>query len=153
MSCEGFGISKIFYDLVDFAKILNPLDSLKQDLDESTIREEKWMPQPEKTADGKTYHAEKVAREEGLAEEIGYHLEGSKISKTEDLMRILYENREVPLVIFDDADIILNYPDKENKLNKGWERIEKESIADGHLPRMEVLWLRNTEYSLLTAGG
>jgi DNA adenine methylase len=47
--------------------------------------------------------------------------------------------------------ILSGYPsDLYNELYKGWERIEKESIADGHLPRTEALWLRNIEYSLLT---
>jgi hypothetical protein len=265
MSCEGFGISKIFYSLVDFAKILNPTDTL-QDLGESVVKESKWTPQPEKTeagkanivgiaanflgenpswvssinsgsfdtgglvkalkvyyvahgvpiagygtdrtlkpvhkaisifgdfggkaaaskvpvakvfksvpevpvvvspptalsniaqeindlfsshqspediyagfesdvklmlstktpycgviaygpgGTGKTYHAEKVAREEGLSEGVGYHLEGSKVGESADLMRILYENREVPLVIFDDADSIFGNAPKENIL-------------------------------------
>jgi DNA adenine methylase len=49
--------------------------------------------------------------------------------------------------------ILSGYPsDLYNELYKDWERVEKDSIADGHLPRKEVLWLRNTEYSLLTAG-
>jgi hypothetical protein len=265
MSCEGFGIGKIFYSLVDFVKILNPIDSL-QISNESIVREAKWTPQPEKTdmgkanitgiaanflgenpswississgnfdtsglikalkpyytshgvpitgygtarllapiqraislfddfggkaaatnvpvakvfkgvpevkvpisppvalskgaqeindlfsahrtpeeiyADfetdvklmlstktpyggviaygpggtGKTYHAEKVAREEGLSEGVGYHLEGSKVGESNDLMRILYENREVPLVVFDDADSIFGNAPKENIL-------------------------------------
>jgi DNA adenine methylase len=49
--------------------------------------------------------------------------------------------------------ILSGYPsDLYNELYKDWERVEKDSIADGHLPRKEVLWLRNTEYSLLTSG-
>jgi hypothetical protein len=265
MSCEGFGISKIFYSLVDFVKIINPLDTL-QGIKESVIREEKWSPQPEKSdtgkanivgiaanflgenpswvssinsgsfdtkglvkalqnyyaahgvpiagygtdrtlkparkavslfddfggkaaaakvpvaqvfksvpeievpvapsaalsaeaqeiidlfdarrspqeiydafendvrlmlnsrtpwsgvvaygpgGTGKTYHAEKVAREEGLSEGIGYHLEGSKVGEADDLVRILYGHRETPLVIFDDADSIFGTEGKENIL-------------------------------------
>jgi DNA adenine methylase len=33
-------------------------------------------------------------------------------------------------------------------LYRGWEMVEKDSIADGHLPRKEALWLRNIETSI-----
>jgi hypothetical protein len=53
MSCEGFGIGKIFYSLVDFAKIINPIDALHS-FEESVVREKTWSPQPEKTETGKS---------------------------------------------------------------------------------------------------
>jgi len=271
LSCEGYGISKIFYALVDFAKILNPMDTLKTDAEEESLikesltvkRENKWTPQPEKKSTGqcnivgiaanflgenpswvssiasnnldvtklvkalkvyypthgvpvagygtkhflkpiklaiamfddfggensaknipiaktfksppeiqipiapsqqldadaqeindlfsqhmgpketyekfmdavrmmlnsrttysgviaygpggtgKTYHAEKVAREEGLSEGVGYITIGGKFTDTFEIMKTFYDNKEIPLVIFDDADFITS-PAREN---------------------------------------
>ena len=48
MSCEGFGISKIFFSLVDFVSIINPVNTLNQIGESVIIKEEKWTPQPEK---------------------------------------------------------------------------------------------------------
>jgi hypothetical protein len=57
LSLEGFGIGKIFYSLVDFMKVLNAADALKQegeDCEDKRIREANWTPQPDKTATGKS---------------------------------------------------------------------------------------------------
>jgi hypothetical protein len=57
LSLEGFGIGKIFYSLVDFMKVLNAADALKQegeDCEDKRVREAKWTPQPDKTAAGKS---------------------------------------------------------------------------------------------------
>jgi hypothetical protein len=81
---------------------------------------------------GKTYHAEKVAREEGLSEGVGYHLEGAKIGDADELIRILYENREVPLIIFDDADQVFG-----GGKNSGKENILKHAL-DSANPYVQV---------------
>jgi len=50
--------------------------------------------------------------------------------------------------------ILSGYPNPlYNDLYKDWKKVEKESIADGHLPRTEVLWLRNIESSIFDLGG
>jgi hypothetical protein len=50
--------------------------------------------------------------------------------------------------------ILSGYPSElYDSLYKGWERIEKDSIANGHLPRKEMLWLRNIETSIWALGG
>jgi hypothetical protein len=57
LSLEGFGIGKIFYSLVDFMKVINVADALKQeseDCEDKRIREANWTPQPDKTATGKS---------------------------------------------------------------------------------------------------
>jgi hypothetical protein len=42
--------------------------------------------------------------------------------------------------------ILSGYPGElYNSLYKDWERAERDSIADGRLPRKEVLWFRNIE--------
>jgi DNA adenine methylase len=49
--------------------------------------------------------------------------------------------------------ILSGYPSElYDSLYKGWERVEKDSIADGHLPRKEVLWLRNIEIGIFYSG-
>jgi DNA adenine methylase len=49
--------------------------------------------------------------------------------------------------------VLSGYPSElYTSLYKGWERIEKDSIADGHLPRKEVLWLRNIEVGIFGFG-
>lgn len=45
------------------------------------------------------------------------------------------------------------HSDLYNALYSKWERVEKESIADGRLPRTEVLWLRNIESSIFDLRG
>jgi DNA adenine methylase len=50
--------------------------------------------------------------------------------------------------------ILSGYPSElYNALYKDWEKVEKESIADGHLPRTEALWLRNIETSIFNFEG
>jgi DNA adenine methylase len=45
--------------------------------------------------------------------------------------------------------ILSGYPSElYAELYKGWEKVDKESIADGHKPRIESLWLRNIEISI-----
>jgi DNA adenine methylase len=49
--------------------------------------------------------------------------------------------------------VLSGYPSElYTSLYKGWERIEKDSIADGHLPRKEVLWLQNIEIGIFGFG-
>jgi DNA adenine methylase len=49
--------------------------------------------------------------------------------------------------------VLSGYPSElYTSLYKGWGRIEKDSIADGHLPRKEVLWLRNIEVGIFGFG-
>jgi len=52
--------------------------------------------------------------------------------------------------------ILSGYPSElYDGLYKGWEKVEKDSVADGRLPRKEILWLRNIETSIydLSGGG
>jgi DNA adenine methylase len=50
--------------------------------------------------------------------------------------------------------ILSGYPSElYTSLYGSWERVEKDSIADGHLPRKEVLWLRNIETSIFDLRG
>jgi DNA adenine methylase len=45
--------------------------------------------------------------------------------------------------------ILSGYPSElYTSLYREWKMVEKDSIADGHLPRKEVLWLRNIETSI-----
>jgi hypothetical protein len=63
---------------------------------------------------GKTFHALKAAREEGLSEGLGFVINGGKVDASEGLLKDLYLSREVPLVIFDDCDNVFESPGMEN---------------------------------------